>query len=56
MAQTQGAQTFGGKDNPLLVADGVTLQYKTTDHLVTATWRVRLKEAERSARNRRSAE
>jgi len=27
-------------DAPLLVADGVTLQYKTADHLVTATWRV----------------
>ena len=40
MAQTQGGQTFGGKASPLLVADGVTLQYKTTDHLVTATWRV----------------
>ena len=25
---------------PLLVVDDVTLQYKTTDHLVTATWRV----------------
>ena len=31
---------MSGKDGPLLVADGVTLQYKTTDHLVTATWRV----------------
>ena len=40
MAQTQGVQTLGGKASPLLVADGVTLQYKTTDHLVTATWRV----------------
>src|SRR4030088_13265 len=39
MAQTQGVQTFGGKASPLLVADGVTLQYRTTDHLVTATWR-----------------
>ena len=27
-------------DGALLVADGVTLQYKTADHLVTATWRV----------------
>jgi NitT/TauT family transport system ATP-binding protein len=35
MAQAQDAQ-----DGPLLVADGVTLQYKTSDHLVTATWRV----------------
>ena len=25
---------------PLLVVDDVTLQYKTTDHLVTATWKV----------------
>jgi NitT/TauT family transport system ATP-binding protein len=25
---------------PLLVVDGVTLQYRTRDHLVTATWRV----------------
>ena len=25
---------------PLLVADGVTLQYKTEDSLVTATWKV----------------
>src|SRR5712691_8962177 len=32
MAQTQGV--------PLLVADDVTLQYKTAEHLVTATWRV----------------
>ncbi len=27
-------------DAPLLEVDGVTLQYKTRDHLVTATWRV----------------
>src|SRR3954451_12422462 len=27
-------------DGPLLAADGVTLQYKTAEHLVTATWRV----------------
>src|SRR3984893_12903496 len=40
MAQTQGAQAPRGKDSPLLVADGVTLQYKTTEHLVTATCRV----------------
>ena len=25
---------------PLLEVDGVTLQYKTTEHLVTATYRV----------------
>src|SRR5437870_13231887 len=34
----------GGHDRqkaaPLVVVDGVTLQYKTTDHLVTATWKV----------------
>jgi NitT/TauT family transport system ATP-binding protein len=33
---TQGSQG----SNPLLVVDGVTLQYKTAEHLVTATWRV----------------
>ena len=38
MTQVQTAQN--GPDGPLLVADGVTLQYKTADHLVTATWRV----------------
>ena len=27
-------------DQPLLKVDGVTLQYKTAEHLVTATWRV----------------
>ena len=27
-------------NTPLLAVDGVTLQYKTPDHLVTATWRV----------------
>src|SRR5215831_9513421 len=48
MAQVQGvkdsvrraAPATQGRDGPLLVADGVTLQYKTSDHLVTATWRV----------------
>ena len=35
-AESQG----GAKAPPLLVVDGVTLQYKTRDHLVTATWRV----------------
>ncbi|HEY2134922.1 MAG TPA: ABC transporter ATP-binding protein [Xanthobacteraceae bacterium] len=40
MVETQGAPVPVGRDSPLLVADGVTLQYKTTDHLVTATWRV----------------
>src|ERR1700739_4191274 len=32
--------TYGCKMRPLLVADGVTLQYKTKDSLVTATWKV----------------
>jgi NitT/TauT family transport system ATP-binding protein len=30
----------GSNRQPLLVADGVTLQYKTQNHLVTATWKV----------------
>src|SRR5580700_7469577 len=30
----------GREMRPLLVADGVTLQYKTKDTLVTATWKV----------------
>ncbi len=30
----------GTGERPLLVADQVTLQYKTEDHLVTATWKV----------------
>src|SRR5262245_28855582 len=30
----------GNKGGPLLAVDDVTLQYKTVDHLVTATWRV----------------
>src|ERR1700731_394055 len=30
----------GMSDGPLLVADEVTLQYKTQNHLVTATWKV----------------
>lgn len=30
----------GGQSGPLLKVDGVTLQYKTRDHLVTATYRV----------------
>jgi NitT/TauT family transport system ATP-binding protein len=29
-----------GPDDPLLKVEGVTLQYKTREHLVTATWRV----------------
>src|SRR5438270_13495115 len=30
----------GDTTAPLLAVDGVTLQYKTDQHLVTATWRV----------------
>ena len=37
MAEMPG---IGGNDQPLLVAEGVTLQYKTKDTLVTATWKV----------------
>jgi NitT/TauT family transport system ATP-binding protein len=43
MAQARRVQDLKGgplQGGPLLVADGVTLQYKTTDHLVTATFRV----------------
>ncbi|MEI7804618.1 MAG: ABC transporter ATP-binding protein [Hyphomicrobiales bacterium] len=35
-----GGQANGGTAAPLLVVDDVTLQYKTTEHLVTATWKV----------------
>ena len=34
------ARAQGGIGPPLLDVRGVTLQYKTRDHLVTATWRV----------------
>src|SRR5262245_27534087 len=34
------ARTANGVDGPLLEVDGVTLQYKTHAHLVTATYRV----------------
>jgi NitT/TauT family transport system ATP-binding protein len=34
------AKTNGENDTPLLQVDGVTLQYKTEKHLVTATYRV----------------
>src|SRR6202035_5283302 len=37
MADSAGNGTTNG---PLLVADQVTLQYKTQNHLVTATWKV----------------
>src|SRR3984893_14589571 len=33
-------RTAGKAPAPLLAVDNVTLQYKTEDHLVTATWRV----------------
>src|ERR1700730_8003449 len=33
-------RTAGKAPAPLLAGDNVTLQYKTEDHLVTATWRV----------------
>jgi NitT/TauT family transport system ATP-binding protein len=35
-----GGRTAGDNTEPLLVVDDVTLQYKTVEHLVTATWRV----------------
>ena len=35
-----GAPNGGGPETPLLCAKGVTLQYKTPDHLVTATYRI----------------
>src|SRR5262249_57378018 len=34
------AKTPASGVEPLLVADNVTLQYKTEQHLVTATWKV----------------
>ncbi len=34
------ARTVNGAKEPLLEVDGVTLQYKTREHLVTATYRV----------------
>jgi NitT/TauT family transport system ATP-binding protein len=44
MADSAGNGTKHGPllvaDQPLLVADQVTLQYKTQNHLVTATWKV----------------
>ena len=33
-------EEFAREAPPLLAVDGVTLQYKTDEHLVTATWRV----------------
>lgn len=43
MRDTAGAQTAAGSDpavKPVLDVEGVTLQYKTKDYLVTATYRV----------------
>ena len=44
MTDSAGNGTEHGRllvaDQPLLVADQVTLQYKTQNHLVTATWKV----------------
>ena len=34
------AEAVGGRLNPLLSVEGVTLQYRTKEHLVTATYRV----------------
>ncbi len=36
----EGLKTNAAEEAPLLQVRGVTLQYKTTDHLVTATYRV----------------
>jgi NitT/TauT family transport system ATP-binding protein len=43
-ASDQSASAFAARapDMPLLRASGVTLQYKTPDHLVTATYRISL--------------
>lgn len=38
--KTAAPESIEGRDEPLLRANGVTLQYKTPDHLVTATYRV----------------
>lgn len=40
MTARDGGGSTDGKVTPLLTVDDVTLQYKTTEHLVTATWRV----------------
>ena len=37
---TDGGASPGGNAEPLLAVDDVTLQYKTAEYLVTATWRV----------------
>ncbi len=39
-ARAASAQAAPMAERPVLAVDGVTLQYKTKDHLVTATWRV----------------
>jgi len=38
--KTAAPESIESRDEPLLRANGVTLQYKTPDHLVTATYRV----------------
>src|SRR5262245_48918213 len=40
MAGNHSQGLNGGTPAPLLAVDGVTLQYKTREHLVTATYRV----------------
>lgn len=40
MTDSSGNESAREVPTPLLAADGVTLQYKTAEHLVTATWRV----------------
>ncbi len=40
VSATNGGASQGGKAEPLLAVDDVTLQYKTAEYLVTATWRV----------------
>ncbi|BAT58924.1 bicarbonate transport ATP-binding protein CmpD [Variibacter gotjawalensis] len=40
MASGTGVDTPQGNVKPLLTVDNVTLQYKTAQHLVTATWKV----------------
>src|SRR5689334_24748898 len=43
MAQASPSNGGALPNQPLLDVDGVTLQYKTRDHLVTATYRVGFK-------------
>ena len=39
-AQAAAEQRSAAAPDPILEVDGVTLQYKTKDHLITATYRV----------------